>query len=182
MKHYRDYVWKNGIPYGCLSMEAKEIQEDQTTYKIVMDPYKKRISIEKYKQLEFIQLVYDSALLDFRALKPLEHTAWQKTLIKETPCNTVSVIRNQDDRIVFFEECFYEGDYCRECRITSPHGILLSVHQISYQALNDSDNTVRLFDANEHLVMYKRYSANKLTGDFDKLISEVWDLEKQAMP
>lgn len=171
-KHYSDYVWKGGIPYG-INLSTS----NPTTYKIVMDPYKKRISIEKYESLEFVRLIYDSALLDFRHLKPLEQTAWQKTPVKESPKSILSHIRNQDDRLLFFEECFFEGEYCRECYVTSPHGQLLSIHKMYYEALNDAFNGVILFDSNQHSVMQKKYSINE-TGTFDKLLHEHWDFDK----
>ncbi|MGZ3633348.1 MAG: hypothetical protein ACXU9U_04950 [Parachlamydiaceae bacterium] len=42
-KYYRDYIWKEGIPYGIEAIESFET----ITYKIAMDPYRKRIAIEK---------------------------------------------------------------------------------------------------------------------------------------
>jgi hypothetical protein len=84
------------------------------------------------------------------------------------------LIRNQDDRVVFIEDCLFERNTCRECRLISPHGFLLSVHKMYYQALGDSFNGLMLFDANEQLVMRKCYAIDQKTGEFGELISEHW--------
>lgn len=181
-KHYQDYLWREGIPYGLNALEDSNIQNQQITFKIISDPYKKRISIEKYIDLQFNELIYDSYLLDFRSLKSSDQTAWQKTLIKETPDSTVCLIRNQDDRMIFFEECFFEKDFCRTCQIRSPQGIPLSLHKMYYQVLNDSFNGVTLFDNLGHLVMFKQYATDEISGEFTDVIKENWDTKGNPIP
>src|ERR1700761_6362264 len=121
MKCYRDYVWMGGIPYGIEAIGA----ESSLCYKIPMDPYRKRISIEKYSYGKFQGVVYDSYLFDFRHLKAAEQLAWQKVIVDVGDENQVSLIRNQDDRLILQETYLFENNLCRQCRATSPHGPLL---------------------------------------------------------
>lgn len=173
-KHFKDYVWKGGLPYGITPQE--EAAQQSRTYKILMDPYRKRVSIEKYALEQFVSVIYDSALLDFRHLKPTEHMAWQKVVISETGDKTVCLIRNQDDRIAFIETHLFQNELCRECHVHSPHGLLLSVHKMLYKSLNDPWNGVVLYDQNQHPVMYKCYEVDEQTGEFTNLITEDWDI------
>ena len=110
-KLYRDYVWREGIPYGIDPIE----KDAAISYKIPMDPYRKRIAIEKYIHGIFVGVIYDSAFLDFRHLKLAEQTAWQKQIVEENNEQIISTIRNQDDRLVFIETYHFENHYCREC-------------------------------------------------------------------
>src|ERR1700722_17709087 len=100
---YHDYLWKNGIPYG-LGTSLEAISGDKEVYKIAMDPYRKRSAIEKWHSGKFLQVIYDSALLDFRHLQPSEQTAWHKVNVHEDNDNVVSEIRNQDDRTILIEK------------------------------------------------------------------------------
>lgn len=169
-KLFRDYVWKEGIPYG-----IKPLTEDQTgtSYKIVMDPYRKRISVESYLDGSFSHIVYDSYLINFRHLNPVEQTAWQK---EELPSGA-SLIRNQDDRIVFKETYVFKDELCRECHVSSPHGIPLSTHKMYYKSFGDAFDGVILYDKNDHPVMQKFYSVDE-SGEFNELLSENWNLSK----
>lgn len=178
-KHYRDYVWKEGIPYG---IEVVTENAD-LSYKIVMDPYRKRIGIEKYMSHgRFAELIYDSAFLDFRHLKPAQQLAWQKTILEETPSMVISAIRNQDDRLVLLETYTFEGGYCRQCIARAPHGVCLSRQQMYYTALHDPFNGVVLFDSNEHPVMFKRYASDEASGEFTDLLEEQWDMLNLKCP
>jgi hypothetical protein len=170
-KYYRDYVWKEGIPYGIEAIEPKA----PLTYKIAMDPYRKRIAIEKYRNGTFESIVYDSALLDFRHLKPAEQTAWQKVIISENEQKVVAAIYNQDDRLILFETYLFEKKFCRSCLSTSGHGINLSCQKMFYQTLGDSFNGVILFDINEHPATFKRYKEDGDSGEFGELSEEIWD-------
>lgn len=170
LKHFKDYSWKNGIPYG---FEATEDLFSKN-YKIVMDPYRKRISIEMYEKNNFSEIIYDSALLDFRHLKLPEQTAWQKTITKDEESMMECSIRNQDDRLVFFETYLFQQNLCRECLARSPHGQILSKQQMFYKLLKDPINGVLLLDRNERPVMYKLYEADSHTGEFTKLLKEEW--------
>jgi hypothetical protein len=99
---YEDYVWKNGLPYGVRPFQ--ENQNNGFSFKIASDPYKKRVSIEKYNKGKFLDVVYDSALFDFRHLKLGEQFAWQKIAISETENEATCHIRNQDDRLILIEK------------------------------------------------------------------------------
>ena len=171
MKHYHDYGWKQGRPYG-----INPCKEDlPLTYAIVSDPYHKRYSIEQYKSGAFEKIVYDSALFDFRHLKIEHQIAWQKSLVSETATRAVSHIRNQDGRLTVVEVYTFESERCRECRAFSPHGILLSVQKVSYVSFKDPFNGVSLYDSNEHPVMLKKYSVHKDTGEFTDILHEQWE-------
>ncbi len=177
-KHYADYLWKNGKPKGI--NPTTELNE--TTYKVIADPYYKRISLEKYKDGAFDSLIYDSALFDFRHLKPVEQNAWQKKLIREDENESLCYIRNQDDRLILMEHYFFEDQICRECRTSSPHGVLLSVQKILYEKFGDPFNGVVLYDTNAHVVMYKRYAIDISTQTFENLLEECVDMsEKTAL-
>ena len=150
-KYHADYVWKGGLPYG-----IKEVQKGiGITYKIVSDPYHKRNSIEKYEDGKFIEVIYDSALFDFRHLKPEHQYAWEKTTVEETDGQVICEIRDQNDRLVLKEKHVFEGDKCRTCYVYAPHGPLLSVQKILYKECGDPFDGVTLYDSNEHVVLTK---------------------------
>lgn len=170
-KHYRDYIWKEGIPYGIEAINPST----PLTYKIPMDPYRKRITIEKYVDGHFESIVYDSAFLDFRHLKPAEQTAWQKVIVSENEQKVVAAIYNQDDRLILFETYSFEKKFCRSCLSTSGQGIPLSNQKMYYKALGDPLNAVILFDINAHPVTFKRYEEDGDSGEFGELVEEIWD-------
>lgn len=170
LKRYKDYLWKEGIPYGT------EPTEEEEGYKIAMDPYRKRISIEKYSQGQFTSIIYDSALFDFRHLKQEAQTAWQKSIVKEDEREVVAMIRNQDDRLILIETYAFEGELCRRCVSHSPHGVLVSRQQLYYKALGDAFNGVILFDANQKPVMRKRYEIDPKSNEFTQLLEEEWNV------
>ena len=164
--HYRDYRWKEGIPYG-----IEKCSPSGVTYKIPMDPYRKRISVEAYRDGAFERLIYDSHLLNFRHLKPEVMLAWE-----QTNTGTCTEIRDQDDRLLCIETYTFDGELCRECRITSPHGILIGTHKMHYKALGDTFNGVILFDANDRPVLSKTYEVDEESGQYTELKSESLDL------
>lgn len=170
-KHYRDYFWKEGIPYG---LEARDENNNlEESYKIVMDPYRKRISIEKYFFGQFLTSVYDSALLNFRHLNQTEQQSWQKMPVKETSDSMECIIRDQDDRVLFIESYTFQQNYCKKCVATSPQGVVLSLQEMHYKILGDSENEVILYDSNKHPVLQKIYDADPVTGEFTTLIKEI---------
>jgi hypothetical protein len=169
-KYYRDYVWRDGIPYG-----IGAVSQQAASYKIAMDPYRKRIAIERYLGQSFQELIYDSALLDFRHLKPAEQTAWEKVLLTQDERHTTAAIYNQDDRLVAIETYHFENNWCRSCITTSGHGAMLSQQKIYYHSFGDSFNGVVLYDSHHHPVMCKRYECDPLSGEFSALLSECWD-------
>lgn len=176
-KNFKDYFWKEGIPYGIEVADSVSATQG-LTYKIIMDPYRKRISIESYRQGQFSAVVYDSALLDFRHLKAAEQTAWQKIIIYEGDDGMRCLIRNQEDRLLFVETYLFQEGLCRECRVVSAHGVPLSLHRMFYTALHDAFNGVILYDQNSHPVMSKRYEVDKDTSEFTTLLLEDWNLKK----
>lgn len=165
-KAYKDYYWKDGKPYG------KEVTDDLAglTYRIVVDPYYKRFSVEEYEEGRFKRLVYDSALFDFRALKRPEYAAWRREPIDEEN----SLIRNEEDRLVLIESYLFEGPVCRGCLVATPHGTPVSYHRMHYEKLGDPFNGVILFDANHKPVMKKIYALTPETEEFGELLQEIW--------
>jgi hypothetical protein len=169
--YYSDYYWDEGRPVGKGSPGGR-LDSQQEYYKVVADPYFKWISIEKYQGEEFVGILYDSKIFDFRNLKPANQTAWEKVPLSKDS----SLIRDQDDRIILFEEYFFEGDRCRQCRTRSVHGVPISLQKIYYKELGDSVNAVALFDNNSHLVMYKLYDTDPETGEFRNVLEEKWNM------
>lgn len=149
----------------------------QEAFKIVSDPYFKHISIEKYRFGQFVETIYDSRLLNFRHLNPAEQTAWQREILQETEEKVVCLIRNPEDRVIFKEIHSYEQNLCRECRIYSPHDLLLSIQKIFYTQLRDPFNGVILYDNHDHTVMIKRYAIDE-GGEFTHLLEEQWSPQK----
>jgi hypothetical protein len=170
-KHYRDYCWQDGSPLG---LQEVDLSSQGECYKIVSDPYHKRISVEKYAQGQFTRVVYDSIFLDFRHLRKPEQTAWQKIPVSEEPHRTLCLIRNQDDRVLYRETHYFEGSLCRSCRVESPQGILLSTHSMSYTHLGDPFDGVTLFDAEGKVVLVKRYEYDAEALQFTTLLTEDW--------
>lgn len=168
--HFEDYYWKNGIPRGkgiCPS-DAPE------SFKIVIDPYFKRISLEQFAKGVFIKTIYDSYLLDFRHLKPNEQTAWQKLPYQND--QGASLIVNQDDRAILIEKYFFKDNLCNLCEIYSVHGISLAKQKLFYAHLGDPFNGVILYDKLDHPIMIKKYQIDSTTNAFSDLISEEWDM------
>ncbi len=161
-----DYYWKDGVPHG--------IGEGKN-YRIVADPYKKWITIEKYKGDHLTEIVYDSHLLDFRTLDPIKQLGWRKEAIINSPNLVKQWIYNEDDRAILLEALIYERGYCRRCRVQYPCGRLLSQHHLYYKALKDPFNGLILNDANNHPVMKRTY-ADFQDGEWVDLQEETWHL------
>lgn len=174
---YADYIWQKGTPRG--HQRLLEPTSAPHAYKIVVDPYYKRHTIERYQAGRFESLIYDSLLLDFRHLKTSEQHAWQREIISQTSTEMVCLIRDQIDRVIYFETHRFEGMLCRECRMFSPHRLELSTLRMFYTGLNDPFNGVLLYDRNDHLVLAKRYAINGL-GEFTELLEERWDMHQPS--
>lgn len=153
---YRDYFWKKGIPQG-ISKVASPLNEPNV-YKIVMDPYMRWISIEKWGLGAFIEMIYDSKLLDFRKLKPQEQLAWRKERVTESQLQVTSLLYNEDDRLVFKEVAFFEGTKVRRCHFLTLFNILVARHELFYKELSDECDGVILYDRNNHPVMKRLYT------------------------
>lgn len=171
-KNYRDYFWKNGYPYG-----VGVVSEDPVgvTFKIVTDPYWKRVTIERYENGKFIKLDYDSQMLDFRKLKPDNQSQWQRETLAESPETVVSLIRDQDDRVILKETLKFQSDLCRECLVSTPNDYPISMHRMFYKILNDPFDGVVLYDLNEKEVMRKSYAFDETVREFTEMLKEEWD-------
>lgn len=176
LKHYRNYYWEDALPKGLSPVDLNE-DPQAISYKIISDPYHKWISIEKYLGKAFQKVVYDTALFDFRCLKPEKHIAWQKTPSGESEDG--SLIRNQDDRIVLFELYSFVGNRCSKCFASTPHGFPVSTQRIYWKALGDLVDGVALFDQEGRPVMYKLYKTDPETGEFSELIEEKWKMQHE---
>lgn len=178
-EHFVDYCWVDGVPIGVHPVE-KPIKG--FSYKIVSDPYKKRITIEKYHSESFFSVIYDSILLDFRQLRQLDPTAWQKVTIYESPQESKTLILSQEDRILFVETCRFKDLLCYECQIHSAHGLFLSTHRMYYKRSNDPFDGVILYDNQNHPVMFKSYKFDEEIQEFTELLEEQWNMLKHPLP
>ncbi|MEC7839614.1 MAG: hypothetical protein VX777_06210 [Chlamydiota bacterium] len=178
-KYYRDYYWKQGKPKGIDVLTEEKISTCES-YKIVVDPYFKRYTIEKYSKGIFSDICYDSALFDFRRLKPVDQNAWQKETVNESDNEIICLIRNQDDRVIVKERYIFENGLCRSCETIYPSGYLISTQRIYYKKLGDESNKVVLYDRLEHPILIKVYDADETTGEFSELLNEQWDMSPQA--
>ena len=169
-KYYSDYCWKKGKPVGIGETSLKNGE----VFRIVTDPYHKRYSVEKYSKAVFHEVVYDSFLLDFRKINPQHQTAWQRELLIDNNDYQKCLIRDIDDRIILFEELFFEKNRCRICNIYSPHGIFVAVQRVLLLEAGDSFNGVTLADRLGKIIMYKKYSLRN-DGEFEELLEECWD-------
>lgn len=174
-KFYRDYYWKNGLPYGQGPL-AEGAGGD--AFKIVMDPYRKRVSLERYKNGSFVGVDYDSQWLNFRHLKPENQMQWQREAITDNGSSCVNLIRDHDDRIILKEVIEFEGEFCRACRVYIPSGLPISVHRMSYKILSDPFDGVTLYDNNEHIVLRKFYGFDEAEKTFTELLKEEWDFSR----
>lgn len=170
-KYYTDYYWDHGRPRGAGIAALTEPQ----VYKIVVDPYYKRYTLERYKNGAFAGIVYDSALYDFRWLKPQEQTAWHKETIEESETEISCLIRNQDDRVIALEKYAFEQSLCTLCKIYYPNGEHLATQHMTYTKLGAAENRVLLVDRLSHPIAIKHYEADEKTGEFTTLLSEVWN-------
>lgn len=173
-KHFQDYYWKEGKPYGIQILDPVQAPY---SYKIIADPYFKRFSIEKYQYTQFDKIIYDSLLLDFRHLTMKDQMAWQREVFREDGHSSVCLLRNQEDRAILIETLMFEGEFCRTCTTSSIHGIPLAVHRMYACSLNDPFNGVILYDMEKRPVMMKVYEIDPLTGEFTNLIEEEWNMQ-----
>lgn len=175
LQQFRDYFWKEGLPIGIDALGDNF--SSQESYKIVMDPYRKRVSIEKYIFGEYKASVYDSYLLNFRHLNQTEQQCWQK-LPRKNSGSPEWIIRDQDDRVIFIETYQFQQHLCVECIARSPQGVLLTFQKMHYKIFGDSENSVILYDSNQHPVLKKIYEADPLTGEFLTLVNEIRDMKE----
>lgn len=173
-KHYRNYFWKMGKPYG---IEEVEAEKTLTSYKIISDPYFKRISIEKYQLTRFDQVIYDSVLLDFRHLTLKDQIAWRREVLNEEENRTTCLLRDHDDRAVLIETLTFDRNLCGTCTTSTVQGIPVAIHRMYYREQQDTFDGVMLYDREERPVMRKCYERDPVTGEFTLLIDEEWDMQ-----
>jgi hypothetical protein len=173
-KYFQNYYWKEGKPYG---KEEVDPTQASFSYKVVVDPYYKRFSIEKYRYIYFDRIIYDSYLLDFRHLTLKDQMAWQREFLKEEKDSSICLLRNQDDRAILIETLTFEHDRCRTCITSSVHGIPLAIHRMYYRRLNHPFNGVVLYDMEDRPIMMKVYEIDSLTHEFTDLLIEEWNMQ-----
>lgn len=176
-KHFQEYYWKDGKPYGRQEVDPTEVS---CSYKVIVDPYYKRFSVERYRLTRLDKVIYDSYLLDFRHLTLKGQTAWHREVVKEEESSSLGLLRNQEDRAILFEGLAFEKDLCRECTTTSIHGIHLATHKMYYKSLGDDFNGVILYDIEERPVMMKVYEVDDDGNEFTNLLLEVWDMQNYS--
>lgn len=174
LTHYQNYYWKQAKPYGLIAVNPLE---SSYSYKIVIDPYYKRFSIEKYQAGHFVGIIYDSLLFDFRRLKAVDQTAWQKEVLSEESNTLTCLLRDHEDRAILIETHHLDPPFCRSCTLQSIHGVLLSTHYMYYQKLGDPFNGVVLYDAEDRPIMMKTYQMDPQTDEFTTLLTEEWNME-----
>lgn len=170
--YFTDYVWVNGRPKGLMPTTLEESLKS-TVYKIVKDPYGKRISLERFQSGHFLDCAYDSHLFDFRVLSSNRESSWQK-IESESINQPSSLIIDHDDRTIAKEFYHFENGLCTECRIHYPEGPLVARQRIIYH----EDKTLKamlLFD------VLGSCAGIKIFDPEGNCIFESWDMsEKKA--
>ncbi len=174
--YFSDYYWKNGKPTGRGVVSTPD--SETYCYKIVSDPYFKRISLERYKNGIWDSVLYDSLLLDFRKLNERDQLAWQKEILSEEQDHAVCLIRDQDDRVVFLEKHLISEKMPVSCEIFSPQGTHLANQKINYCFRGDAFNGVTLSDPNGRIILKKIYAFDEHSLQFAELLEEIWDTGK----
>lgn len=176
--YFREYFWDKGRPFGRGGCTPKEAP---ISYKIVHDPYYKRICLEKYVWGLFQESIYDSFLLDFRSFRQgKEPAAWEKQLVQDTGEQLRFIVKDEDDRVRFFENHTLESGRTVKGEIFSVHGIFLCAHRLFWMSKGDSWNGLQIWDREERLVLTKIYNVSPDTGDFADLIAEKWGNSENA--
>jgi hypothetical protein len=169
--HFDEYTWRSGKPVGRQLVPKNSL----SSFRVITDPYKKRYSVEKYVSGEFVELVYDSNLFDFRQLKRADEAAWQREVVEESAHLIKSLIRSMDERVILIEEVFFQGNLCHTCRLLSPHGVWIATQKMFHRNLGDAFDGVALFDRLDHPILIKKYAKDASSGEFTTLLSESWE-------
>lgn len=162
-----DYTWKEGLPYP---KDDVDPSKEQTTYRIVHDPYHKRITIERYTNGRFDCVGYDSALLDFRHLSEATQTAWRQKVEEER-----TLLYDEHDRLLLIETYQFDQGRCIICQLAAPQGIPIGQQRLYYEDRKDPFSGVVLSDLFLKPVLLKRYALSS-DGEFTTLLEERWDL------
>lgn len=162
MTHFRNYFWKQGKPVGTLPAHSN----DEISFKIITDPYRKRFSVEHYALGAFVEIVYDSSLFDFRHLKADECDAWQREYLDDTR----SLIRNMDERIILIEE----NQTPETCKILSSHKVWIATQKTMRKSDGNPFNGFILYDKTDRPILIKHYDVDE-SGLFTTLLKEEWE-------
>ena len=170
--YFKEYIWNKGRPMG---LKGCDPQKTPLSYKIVHDPYYKRICVEKYAFLRFQETVYDSLLLDFRSFRQgKEPAAWERQLLQETETLLQFIVKDEEDRVRFLETHILEAGRTVKGETFSMHGIFLCSHQLFWQSQGDSWTGLQIWDREKNLVLTKRYTTAADSEEFAELIAEKW--------
>lgn len=173
-----DYFWKNGAP--ALINHRKGPLAEGISFKLISDSYQKHLTLEMYRDGAYDHTIYDSLILDFRKLKPVDQTGWRQEIAARGKDEHKVLIRDLDDRVIHIECHTFENSICRKCLIYSCHGWLAAYHKLFYVTLGDSFNGVILFDTHHKPVVIKKYDVDG-SNDFTTLKSETWDMKHAAI-
>jgi hypothetical protein len=172
-KAYKDYYWKNGKPQG----QNLADPEASTAFRVFVDPYFKRYTVEELFEGHFHRLIYDSALFDFRHLKRPENDKWRREPLSENEW----LLRDEIDRPILKEIYTFEKDLCRQTQILTPQDHPVALQKITYTHLGDPFNGVTLFDLAGKAVLRKTYTWEPSSRTFTTLLEECWsDLNVDA--
>ena len=172
--YFSDYFWKGGWPVGKGLLADEAWHSCEIAYRIVHDSFQKHVTVEKYANGSFVEVIYDSLLLDFRKLQPERQAVWKKEIISQTATEEKSLIRDETDRILYKELYHFHEGRCHVCETRSCHGLLLSRQELSYKNRGDSFDGMILYDTNAHPVMSKQYTLDE-EGQFEQVTKECWD-------
>lgn len=165
-KAYKDYYWKNGKPYG----QNAALSSDRTSFRIFVDPYFKRYTVEELLEGRFHRLIYDSALFDFRHLKRPENDKWRREPLSETQW----LLRDEIDRPILKEVYTFQDDLCCQTQILTPQDHPVALQKITYTHLGDPFDGVTLYDLNNKTVLRKTYAWDAPSRTFTTLLEECW--------
>ena len=143
--YYHSYSWKNGLPVG--NSKTQDPTKEKSSYAILSDPYRKRLSIEKYTYGKFDSVIYDSNLLDFRQLHPSIQERWLRETLDETPDTLTALVRDENHRAILIEEHDYKKS---RCSFLSP----LEKKLLGYQEI--LEDCAILYDSEGMVVLEKK--------------------------
>lgn len=163
-----DYRWSKGKPLA--------LKGTAGPFFIIQDPYGKRISIERRTSQEPLEIVYDSALFDFRWLKQIEEQLWQRIPYG----GRYAYIRSPEERTLLIEEMGHNEKGNPRCLWRSPHGILVARQEIYLTASEDPFNGVALYDNTDRPIWVKHYRLDP-NGAFGELWIDGWDNPSEVL-
>ena len=150
--HYLNYYWDQGIPKGTDPVDPAV----PISYRITSDPYRKRITIEKYHHNQFYSIVYDSNLFDFRKLSPAIQESWERVSLSESEDQLTCLIKDENDLAVCIEVHTYEKGMCTLCEYkTASNQFLIATQKLYYQKEGHPKDVGILYDMEGKIVFEK---------------------------